>query len=420
MAALVATLGLAACGSGGDDGVELTWYINPDDGGQAEIAAQCTEAAGGAYTIATSLLPSEASSQREQLARRLAANDTSIDLMSIDPPYIPEMARAGFLAEVPAELQEVALDQAVQGALETASWQDELVTVPFWANTQLLWYRTSVAEAAGLDMSQPVTWDQIIEVARTQDVVLGVQGGREEALTVWINSLVASAGGEIVTGEASDAADVEVSIDSEAGAEAARILSEIGQEGLGGAGLPTSTENTNLADFQGDRGSFMVNWPFVWSAMNAAVEDGSLEQSVLDDVGWAPYPQVVEGEDSRPPLGGINLGVSAFSEHPQESFDAIACITEPAKQANYFVTNGNPPSAAEAFDDPAVQEAFPMAEELREGLEAGAPRPLTPFYTTISIGLQRSWHPIDQVDPESTPATSTELLRSILAGERLL
>lgn len=50
------------------------------------------------------------------------------------------------------------------------------MTVPFWANTQILWYRKSVAEAAGLDMTQPVTWDQLIEAARSQDKYLGVQG----------------------------------------------------------------------------------------------------------------------------------------------------------------------------------------------------------------------------------------------------
>ena len=63
--ALAGTLG--ACSA--DGGVPtLTWYINPDDGGQAEIAASCTEAADGAYRIQTSLLPRDAASQREQLA----------------------------------------------------------------------------------------------------------------------------------------------------------------------------------------------------------------------------------------------------------------------------------------------------------------------------------------------------------------
>ena len=67
----------------------LTWYINPDDGGQARYAAECTEEAAGAYVIETSLLPREASSQHEQLARRLAAQDSSIDIMSLDPPFMP-------------------------------------------------------------------------------------------------------------------------------------------------------------------------------------------------------------------------------------------------------------------------------------------------------------------------------------------
>ena len=34
--------------------------------------------------------------------------------------------------------------------------------------------------------------------------------------------------------------------------------------------------------FQGDDGSFMVNWPFVWPATNAGVEAGTLDGSLLD------------------------------------------------------------------------------------------------------------------------------------------
>ena len=50
--------------------------------------------------------------------------------------------------------------------LKTGTWKDKLVAAPFWANTQLLWYRKSVAEAAGVDpTSARFTWDQIIEAA---------------------------------------------------------------------------------------------------------------------------------------------------------------------------------------------------------------------------------------------------------------
>lgn len=80
-----ASAGLVAC-QGESGPPVLTWYTNPDAGGQARIAQECTDAAGGEYVIETAGLPREASAQRDQLARRLAAQDSSIDLMSLDPP----------------------------------------------------------------------------------------------------------------------------------------------------------------------------------------------------------------------------------------------------------------------------------------------------------------------------------------------
>jgi multiple sugar transport system substrate-binding protein len=54
----------------------------------------------------------------------------------------------------------------------------------------VLWYRKSVAEAAGLDMTQPVTWEQIVEAAESQGKLVGAQGARAESLTVWFNALI--------------------------------------------------------------------------------------------------------------------------------------------------------------------------------------------------------------------------------------
>lgn len=407
--ALAATLG--ACAP--DDGVPtLTWYINPDDGGQARIAAACTDAADGAYRIQTSLLPRDAASQREQLARRLAAGDASLDIMSLDPPFIPELAEPGFLDEVPEQLRQT--DGIVQGAVDSASWDGELVTVPFWANTQLLWYRESVAEAAGLDMTQPVTWDDIISVAEEQDLRLGVQGALAESLTVWINALVASAGGEILVNPEAPADELQLGLDSDAGRAAADIISRIGAGGLGGPGLPTADENANMNLFQGEQGSFMVNWPFVWPAMTGA------DPAIADDLGWAVYPRVDADTPAAPPVGGINLGVGAFSANPDLAWQAVECIVQPENQSEYFVSDGNPPSNAAAYDDPRVQEEFPMADTIRESLDLGAPRPQTPYYNEISIGLQRTWHPPASVDPDSTPASSSEFILAVLRGERLL
>ncbi|MCC3281491.1 extracellular solute-binding protein [Arthrobacter caoxuetaonis] len=417
--AVGATL-LAGCSSDSGSTPTLTWYINPDDGGQAEIAKRCSDASDGAYTIETSLLPTDAASQREQLARRLAAGDTSMDIMSLDPPNVPEYAEPGYLAPIPDDVRERTTANVVEGALAGATWKDEVVAVPFWANTQILWYRKSVAEAAGLDMTQPVTWDQLIEAVASQDKYLSVQGARAESMTVWVNALIESAGGQIVENPDAPADEIKLSLDSEAGKQAAEIVSTIGKEGLGGPGLPTQTENFSMIQFQGDKGAFMVNYPFVWRATNAAVEEGTLPASLIDDIGWTLYPQVNAGENTAPPLGGIDLGVGSKSKHPDLAFDAIECIVSPENQAYYFATNGNPPSNPDAYNAPEVIDAFPMAGTIRESLELSKPRPQTPYYNEISTGIQQTWTPPQDVNPDTTPETSQQFILEVLKGERLL
>jgi len=119
---------LAACGS--DDSssgaADLVWYINPDAGGQDKIAETCSKQSGGEYTISTQVLPQDAGQQRIQLARRLAAGDPEIDIMSLDPPYTAEFAAAGYLAEIPSDLQSKFEDQAFKSAVDAATWEDQL------------------------------------------------------------------------------------------------------------------------------------------------------------------------------------------------------------------------------------------------------------------------------------------------------
>jgi multiple sugar transport system substrate-binding protein len=418
--ATAAVTAVAGCGAGETGPPNLVWYINPDSGGQEEIAARCSEAAGGAYTISTSTLPRESSEQRQQLVRRLAANDASIDLMSLDPPYIPEFAQAGFLAPVPPDVAEAATEGVVQSAVEGASWNDQLVTIPFWANTQLLWYKRSVAEAAGLDMTQPVTWDQIIEAAQSQETQIAAQGRRAESLVVWLNALIESAGGSVITQTADDPDEVQLGLDSPESARATEIMRAVADSGRVSPAFTTAGEDENVASFEAGDAGFMVNWPFVWPRATGAVEEGTLEQSVVDDYGWAIYPQVEAGTPSAPPYGGINIGVGAFSRHPDLAFQATQCITSDENQAYYFASNGNPASRLSVFEDPSVVEAFPMAPVIAQSLQQAVPRPQTAYYSEVSGSLQRTYHPPTAVVPGQTGPAAAELIRAVLSGEELL
>jgi multiple sugar transport system substrate-binding protein len=410
LAALALASGLlAACG--GDSGTpELVWYVNPDSGGQAAVAEACST---DEYTITTQVLPQDANQQRIQLARRLAAGDSGIDIMSIDPPFTAEFAEAGYLAEIPEDLQQTFRDQAFESAATAATWEDQLVVAPFWSNTQILWYRKSLVEQTDLDMEQPVTWQQIIEAASANDATVAVQANKYEGYSVWINALISGAGGDIAS-ETERGADAQVDIDSDAGREAAKVIAELASSEAAPADLSIAQEGQAAATFGGDRGAFMVNWTYI---LNGA----GYSEEVVDDLGWARYPQTVEGEESRPPYGGIGIGVSEFSDNKELAVGALECLTSPENQALNAELTGNMPSSEAGYDEQKVQELFPgdLLELFQESLEAAAPRTASPYWSDISGGIQSTWHPPSGVD-EQTPGQAKQFIEDVLQGRSLL
>jgi multiple sugar transport system substrate-binding protein len=419
LALVIVVSTVAACGGGGSGTPTLNWYINPDNGGQAELAKVCTDAAGGRYQIKTTLLPSDATSQREQLVRRLAANDSSIDLMSLDPPFVAEFANAGFLHTF-SDADSSSFTQGVlQGPVQSAMWNGKLVSAPFWANTQLLWYRKSVAQKAGLNLeSQPVTWDAVIKAAEATGTLVEVQADRYEGYMVWINALVSSAGGPILRNPEAGK-DVQPAINSEAGKLAAGVIQALARSKAADPALSTSREEPARAAFQSDRGGFMVNWAYIYGAAQEAVGKGSLSQSVLDDIAWARYPQVTSAA-SRPPLGGINLAIGAFSKHTDFATDAVRCLTTDKSEKQYMLKSKNPAARAAVYDDAEVRKAFPMADLIRSSIDAAAPRPQTPYYTDVSTATVRTFHPPSSVDPNSTPGQTEQLIVDVLHDRVLL
>lgn len=409
---------LTGCGS--DSGPPmLTWYAMPDNGGAATRAQQCADASGGAYRVSIETLPANATGQREQLVRRLAAGDTSIDVISVDVVYTAEFANAGFLRPFTAEETSRLTAGMLPAPVETGMWKDQLFASPFKTNAQLLWYRKSLAATAGVDPTSPgFTWDEMIKAAVGQDKTIASQGARYEGYMVWINALVLSGGGEILQ-DAEAGRNAKPSLASPAGQKAAEIIGNIARSEAAPADLSTAQEEQARATFQGDQGMFMVNWPYVLAAARGAAEEGSLPQAVVDDIGWARYPRVSPDRPSAPPLGGANLGIGAYSEHPDESVALVECVNALEKATQYMLDEGEPSPYAASYDNPEVRENYPNADLIRESIAEGGPRPLTPFYVDVSGSIFQTWHPPSSVTNE-TPAKTDEFMADVLSGRRLL
>ena len=143
----LAAAGLAACGtsSAATGPVALNFYMFADPSGAIQQAAtNCGAQSHGRYTINYNVLPTSADQQRLQMARRLAAGDSSLDILGLDVTWEAEFAQAGWIRPWTGTFKQQAIQGTLKGPLNTAIWHGQLVAVPANSNTQLLWYRSDL------------------------------------------------------------------------------------------------------------------------------------------------------------------------------------------------------------------------------------------------------------------------------------
>ena len=387
-ASLIIAAVAVGCGfeesKGVGSGPTITFYAFNEPGGAFEKTLNdCSKEANGRYSLEYNRLPTDADQQRELVARRLAAEDSDIDIIGMDVIWTAEFAEAGWILPWEGERATEAKKGKLAGPLKTAEYKGKLWADPFTSNTQLLWYRKDRVK----QLPKNYTWDDLIDIAHHNGSSIEVQAARYEGYTVWINSLIASAGGSLVDQNG----DVKVDDTAERAAEIVkRVADEAAPEGMS-----NNKEDQARLGFESGRSDFAVNYTFVWASA------GELGGDFQKNMGFARYPRVDRNKPSRVTLGGINLGIGAYSKHPDLAFEAAQCIAQSKNQVVAAELGGLAPTTASLYDNPKVKKAFPFGDLMRQSLADGVPRPVSPAYSDISLAIQKTFHPPDGIDPGS-------------------
>lgn len=405
--ALISTLALvaSACSEPPSER-RLKWYVFDEPSGAFVAAAQhCSEAAGDTYRIVIEKLPADADQQREQLVRRLAAGDRDIDLIGMDVIWTAEFAAAEWILPWPQHSAAAVRADRLGAALRSASYRDTLWAAPFTSNAQLLWYRTDRVE------QPPATWREMLRQARAlgEHGTIQAQGQRYEGLTVLFTSLLASAGGRVLNEDGT-----EVSLDRIPTRRALQLMRRLATSGTADGNLAANREDEARLGFESGNASFMLNYTFVWPSAQANAPQ------VAARMGWARWPAVDRDRPSRVTVGGINIGVAAFSRHPEQAFAAAACLASAKNQRLAAIRGGLPPTTETLYDDPQVRDTFPFADTLRATLRDAVQRPQTPFYNDVSLAISRTLHPMRDIDPDRDGARLRRAIRRALDSEGLL
>src|SRR5215213_6704719 len=361
LACLTFVLGAAilgtGCGGGGSGSSKtINWYVfNEPGGGYDAAVAQCNKQAAGRFKINYVKLPTDADQQRELIVRRLAAKDSDIGVIGMDVNWTAEFAEAGWIEPWDGANKQAATEDRIPALLQAAEYQDKIWVAPFTTNTQLLWFHKDTLG----NKPVPQTWDEMIDTAKEIGGEKGkivVQGRRYEGLVVWFNSLVASAGGEVIT----ENGDIKL---GQPAIEAATVMKRVGNEAAT-ATLSTDKEDTGNDAFTAGDLAFMINYPFVYASV---AED----KKAVANLGYARYPSVRQGEPSHVTFGGINLGVSHYAKNKPLAFEAAKCLAAPEQQKVAALKGGLFPTRQALFDDKELKEAYPFADLVKETLADG-------------------------------------------------
>jgi multiple sugar transport system substrate-binding protein len=402
-AAIVCLASVAGCGGSSSGGpVTLNWFIANQPGGSIqEVAKRCTNESKGRYKVDVQLLPSDASQQREQLVRRLAAKDSTIDIVGMDVIWTAEFANAGWIRPWTGPLARQVTKSVFPSVIKTASFEGKLYGAPFNSNTQLLWYRKDLVP------KPPATWSQMIDEAEKlasegKPATIQVQANKYEGFTVWANALIESAGGQILSGPET------VALPEKPTEEALTVMGTLAHSPAAATNISTSNEDTARLGFEAGTSAFQVNYTFAYGSALANAPD------VAKNMGFGKFPKVVPNLPSNPPLGGFKLGVGAYSNNPDLAFQAAACLSNAKSELTATELDGLPPSRSNLYTNKVVEKAYPgFAPLVKRSIESAGPRPLTPAYQDVSLAIQDAIQPPSKINPDD-PTSSYDELKSNL------
>lgn len=326
--------------------------------------------------------PQDASLQHDLYVTRFAGKDNSIDVIALDVIWIAEFARAGWLLPLDDLAVELPMDDFLPGPVEACTYRDSLFAIPWFTDAGLLYYRQDLLNEYGFD--EPETWNDlqiIVDTIRRDNPQLSgflLQAEQYEGLICNVMEFIWSHGGSVwdKSGHWHTATpETEKAIQT--------LIDFIRTDDIIPRGVLTYQEEESRHVFQDGRAIFLRNWPYVWELAN----NPATGSNVVGKVGIAPLPGEKPGLHAAT-LGGWNLGISAYSDHPDESRKLISFFMEYDHMKQFSLDGGRLPTRMSIYKDPDILQRSPHFEDLFEVFINARPRPVTPHYSQISDIMQ--------------------------------
>ncbi len=415
-----AFLGAAGCGGGeqGGGATEIYFTSAPDESGTTEkLIDMFNDKNKGKYKVIFHQGNADTGQRFDKLRTQMQAGGEDLDVILGDVIWTAQLAESDWISDLSDRFTESQRKEFLPGSVEAITYEGKTFGMPWFTDTGLLYYRKDLLQESGF-AGPPKTWDELkqmtLKVREDAGLKYGFvfQGAAYEGGVCDGMEFIWTHGGEVL-----DPDDpTRVLVDSpEAIAGLATERSMI-TEGISPEGVTVYKEDESAGAFLNGDAVFLRNWPYVYALVGTS-EYPELEP---EQVGVSELPSA-DGEPGNGTVGDQPLYISSTATDPDAAWKFIQFLSAPEQQKIRAVEGAYLPTRTALYSDPEIREKVPVVPLAQEALQHTRPRPVSPYYSDMSLEMAEQFNASlsGDISPEEAARTLKEQLeRFIKEGQQ--
>ncbi|QAS54681.1 ABC transporter substrate-binding protein [Halobacillus litoralis] len=368
---MVLSLMLAGCSgnssSEGDDGTVTVWAMG-EEGKMLQDFSKKFEEEHSDLTVDVQAIPWDTA--HDKLLTAVASGDGP-DVVQLGTTWVPEFAEAGALLDLSEYMEDhpnFAKENYFDGSVSTMEHGDEVVGIPWYVDTRVLYYRKDLLKEAGYEEA-PKTWDELKDAASK----LADRGEGSYGLDIDRNDQITPFIFAWQNGYEADLEEGELNFDTPEFKEAIKYYTSYFDEGIS----QTQQGKDIVEAFKEGSKPMFFSGPWMINIINDQAPD--LEGK------WATAVMPSK-ETNTSSMGGSNLSVFESADNVEGALKYISFMTEVDTQMDWLEESNTLPSRTEAWEDSRMQED-PMYATFGKQLENTKPGLQTEQFERIAQEL---------------------------------
>ncbi|REJ07785.1 extracellular solute-binding protein [Halobacillus trueperi] len=299
------------------------------------------------------------------------ASGNGPDVVQLGTTWVPEFAEAGALLDLSEYMEDYpnfAKENYFDGSVTTMEHEDQVVGIPWYADTRVIYYRKDVLKEAGYEEA-PKTWDELKDAAQK----LADRGEGSYGLDIDRNDQITPFIFAWQNGYEANLEEGDLNFDSPEFKEAIQYYTSYFEEGIS-----QKQEGKDIVEaFKDGSKPMFFSGPWMINIINDQAPD--LEGK------WATAVMPTK-ETNTSSMGGANLSIFESSDNVEGALKFISYMTDVDTQLSWLEESNTLPSRTEAWEDPVMQEN-PMYATFGEQLENTKPGLQTEQFERIAQEL---------------------------------